>query len=149
MTNQITRWLTGLMMIAGAVLFAASPAAAARPYKITDGTDRCFTYEGVFIPQTRILMPDWDGNGDDVDECFGVAPDRTIWHTWRGAGDWFRVPGDGRADDMIEVFWSPGAGDSERYNIVVYVREPRSHYYTWREGTKWRGKWFLCTNGRC
>ncbi|MFC7304504.1 hypothetical protein ACFQVC_09800 [Streptomyces monticola] len=52
---------------------------------------------------------DWDRNGT-WDQTFVIAPNREIWHVWKGAGSWKEVPyGHGYADHFLQ-FDAPGAG---------------------------------------
>ncbi len=78
-------------------------------------TDTCFGYTGTFKSGTHILRVDWQLDGS-IDECFGVAPNRTIWHAWRNSGAWREMPNHGLADDMYG--WSR---DSAGRRVKVWV----------------------------
>jgi hypothetical protein len=59
------------------------------------------TYWGRLKPGTTFFQVGWDSSA--VTECFGVAPDRSIWHIWRGTSGWYEMPGNGRGDNMNKV----------------------------------------------
>jgi hypothetical protein len=64
-------------------------------------TAECFGYTGTFRNGSDVIRVDW---ATDIDECFGIAPNRTIWHTWPGAGHWVEMPGNGKGDDVGTIF---------------------------------------------
>ena len=78
----------------------------------------CFGHTGVFRDNTRIAVAYWDGDLY-YDECFGISPDRRIYHVWRASPGWVEMPNNGRADNMSD----PGYYDIgiERY---VFVLDP-------------------------
>ena len=63
----------------------------------------CFNAEGTFRAGSRILAVDWNDDGR-WDECFGIAPDRRIYHAWPNSVGWDPMPNDGRADDVHQAF---------------------------------------------
>jgi hypothetical protein len=137
MNVRMLRWLTVPMVLLGSLVAGATPASAvpAKP---------CWTV-GDFKEGTTINRVDWDGNGT-VDECFGIAPNRTIWHEWATSNGWVQMPGNGRADDMLPPQW-PGAG---KRRVVVYVANPRSHWFQdFVPGSGWTGRWNRCVSGVC
>lgn len=73
---------------------------------------------------------DWNRDGR-VDEVFGVADNRTIWHDWKNAGYWREMPHNGRADEMTGRY---GSDSSKRW---VDVRVGST---TWRS-TFYSGSW--------
>ena len=53
-------------------------------------TTSCFGYKGTFADGSHVLSIDW---AYDSPECYGAAPNGTIWHTWPGAGKWYEMRG--------------------------------------------------------
>ncbi len=108
----------------------------------------CFGYKGSFKTGTKIQHADWNLDGV-TDECFGIAPNRTIWHAWPGAS-WRQMPGNGLADDTITTY----VPDNEIgfRMVVVYVANPKSHWFSEffppSEGTGWSG-WYECVTNAC
>lgn len=93
-TNRILR--RAAAAVVGLVALVASPAAvSAAPASMTY---ECFGYTGTFMAGTKIIKADWNSDGNP-DECFGVAPNRHIYHSWPGRS-WVEMPNNGRADDM-------------------------------------------------
>jgi hypothetical protein len=76
-----------------------------------------------------------------LDECVGVTTDRTIWHTWSGAGGWTRMPGNGRADDINTVVGEAADG-TRLVSVLVYGSSLWCQYYF--SGSGWTGSWFSC-----
>ncbi|UIX28558.1 hypothetical protein [Streptomyces sp. GQFP] len=76
----------------GVVGVSASPASA--------DPATCFGYTGEFN-ETGARFVDWIYGPD---ECFGVAPSGSIWHTWAGAGGWKEMPGNGHAYAIFDAF---------------------------------------------
>ena len=81
MTRRMYRWTLGLLLT-GALAATAMPAMAQTPettfvYGGASDFDfaSCFGYKGHFRGRTYIAEVDWG----DFSECFGIAPDRTIW----------------------------------------------------------------------
>src|SRR5207253_10021069 len=88
----------------------------------------CFWYPGTFLKGSYVLVVQWYGT--NTNECFGIAPDRTIWHTWTNAGGWQRFSS-GLADDTDSAFiLSRGTLlDGEEYYIrSVQVVRKRLRY---------------------
>ena len=101
----------------------------------------CYGYGGLFLYNgADILNPSWNGG-----ECFGIAPDRTIWHAWPGSGGWQLMPGDGRGDNTFS--WQVPAAGKRR--VVIYVAHPSSHFYQDFNGQTWTGVWYRCATGQC
>ena len=103
-----------------------------------DGKVNCFNYIGNFKTGTYVMVVDWLTS---TQECFGIAPDRTIWHTWPGAGGWKRMPGNGRADLMYTgiVEWSDGAR-----TVPVFVSSGSYWCQNYYPGIGWEGVWYRC-----
>ncbi|MEU0822966.1 hypothetical protein [Streptomyces mirabilis] len=106
---------------------AALAAKCKKPIKVWD-------YQGYYKCGTEVTKGyvDWNNDGH-TDEVFVIAPDRTIWHTWKNAGGWKEMPGNGRADNMLGP---NGTGDPRRC-IVVYVNRG-FHYW---QNCFYNGKW--------
>jgi len=64
----------------------------------------CYGYTtpsiGSFLLETR-----WD---DGSEECFTISPTRRILHTWPNSGGWYEMPGNGRADDVVNAWETNG-----------------------------------------
>src|SRR3712207_1622208 len=118
--------------IAAAGVFVAAPPAQARTrWFISDGNDKCFGKSRSFKPGTRILLADWNANGEE-EMCIGVAPNRRIFYIQPTSSAWKEVPGGGRADDMINWMDGPKYGDGGlKRMFTVFVANPHDHYFTW------------------
>jgi hypothetical protein len=104
-----------------------------------NGTQKaqCFGKEGIFKQDSRILAVDWNYNGTtfDMDECFGIAPDRRIYHAWRNSVDWDPMPNGGLADDTYKFSYTEG------YRTVhVWVAPVKAYYCSSVKGswTPWK-----------
>jgi hypothetical protein len=114
----------------GAVIFMHRHVPASGHYK-------CFDSEGTFKSGTDIMWVDWNADGT-WDECFGIAPDRTIWHEWRNSGGWREMPNHGHADDMA------GAEiDSAGRHRVTDKVNGHGLYCSWLTPSGWQG-WHGC-----
>ncbi|MFE3200163.1 hypothetical protein [Embleya sp. NPDC059237] len=116
-TRRIAILAAGMALFGGTALTAspasavptapsgANTATATFPSASTAAAASCsvtrWGYKGTAKCNTTMDV-DWDGNGS-TDETFVIAPDRTIWHTWKAAGAWKEMPGNGRADDTYGV----------------------------------------------
>lgn len=104
-----------------------------------DGRVNCHGYIGTFKVGSDVMVVDWDTTGV---ECFGVAPNRTIWHTWAGTGGWKTMPGNGRADDTWGAWENASTGAR---GVEVYVASGPS---IWCQGYSrsggWAGRWYQC-----
>ncbi|MFL5999304.1 MAG: hypothetical protein ACJ736_34285 [Streptomyces sp.] len=116
----------------GAVGVSTSPAAAA--------TATCFGYSGNFNDHGADFV-DWKYGPD---ECFGVAPSGTIWHTWSGAGSWKEMPGDGRALATVAYF------ESSAGKAVKVVTEAGTYYCNYDDyaSNTWGG-WYRTSTDHC
>jgi hypothetical protein len=100
----------------------------------------CFGYTGTFKTGSTVMLVDWEDAGTGTDECFGIAPNRTIWHAWPGSGGWKQMPNNGRADDT----WAPYYSSDGRRGVSVYVSGSSSRWCSTRNfGPGW-GAWFRC-----
>src|SRR5689334_7414312 len=101
-SRRMYRWTFGVLLT-GALAIIAMPAMAQRTDFYHgpnhDFTYPCFGYTGTFRAGTSIALVDWQDDGSH-DECFGIAPKRTIWHAWRNSGGWQQMPHNGLADDV-------------------------------------------------
>ena len=127
---RVLRTVVAAAFALAAALTAATPAAAqarqASPASTTGsilrftpvpvgGQVSCYGYYGTFKAGSHVMVVDWTTASD---ECFGIATDRTIWHTWPNANGWHRLPGDGHADDVT--------------GIMAEVTDPMNLNYGWR-----------------
>ncbi|SCL60113.1 hypothetical protein GA0070606_3219 [Micromonospora citrea] len=93
-----------------------------------------FGYAGWAKCDSHQLTCDFNSNGT-YDESWVIADNRTIWHTWPGAGRWHEMPNNGRADDTYDCYTSNG-------NRVIEVWVNNSgRWWSWRDGGTWRG-WY-------
>ncbi len=116
----------------GAIAISASPAAA------TPAT--CFGYTGD-LNQYGTSVVDWTYGPD---ECFGVAPSGTIWHTWAGAGSWKEMPGDGRAL-AFTAFFENSAGKA-----VKVITSSGNFYCNYDDyATNTWGGWYATSTDHC
>jgi hypothetical protein len=83
-------------------------------------------------------LVNWDGDSD-YDECFGIAPSRTIWHAWPGSGRWQEMPNNGRADDMYGWYQENG-----RNGVAVWVAATDSEWCSTRNAGPGWGAWSRC-----
>jgi hypothetical protein len=100
----------------------------------------CFGYTGTFKDGSTVLRVDWEDAGTGIDECFGIAPGRTIWHAWPGSGGWKEMPNNGRADDT----WTPYYSGDGRRGVSVLVASSNSLYCSTRNAGPGWGAWFRC-----
>ncbi|MDX3190106.1 hypothetical protein PV458_16995 [Streptomyces sp. MN03-5084-2B] len=105
-----------------------------------DGRVNCFNYVGTFKQDTGVWVVGWQGGS--TYECFGIAPDRTIWHAWPGSGGWKPMPGNGRADFVFDA-WDNTAGDRRITVYVTAISTPYCQNYSRSGG--WTGHWYPCT----
>ncbi|MCF1592250.1 hypothetical protein [Streptomyces muensis] len=136
--NVVTRTLlvatATLAGLAGTALPAASAAAVEPAAAAARCSVKAWGHQGHYKCGTDLKAGyiDWNRDGR-TDEVFVIAPNRTIWHTWKNAGGWKEMPGSGRADDMLGA---NGTGDPRRC-VVVYVN--RGYHY-W-QNCHYNGKW--------
>ncbi|MGW0569724.1 hypothetical protein [Streptomyces tauricus] len=122
----------------GVMAVSASPASAGQTGRT--GSATCFGYTGNFNSGGAYFV-DWVYGPD---ECFGVAPSGTIWHTWSGAGSWKEMPGDGRAANVVAAFES-SAGKS-----VKVVTESGNYYCNYDDyATNTWGGWYQTSTNHC
>ncbi|MCU7728522.1 hypothetical protein ODJ79_32830 [Actinoplanes sp. KI2] len=128
------------VLLTGALVGLASPSPASAA--ASSFNDDCFGYVGTFKGGTQVVWADW--NSDDItDECFGIAPSRTIWHAWPQSGGWQEMPNHGLADKVDGA----GVDLNGTHKVRVYVSGSR-HYYEselW-PGVGWQG-WYLTEAG--
>ncbi|MGM9336652.1 hypothetical protein [Streptomyces murinus] len=100
----------------------------------------CFGYTGNFNSYGANYV-DWQYGPD---ECFGVAPSGTMWHTWSGAGDWKEMPGGGRAEYFVG-FFENSAGKS-----VKVVTSTGNYYCSYDDyATNTWGGWYGTSTDHC
>jgi hypothetical protein len=125
-----------------ALLVVAGPAQA-------DIRRNCFGYTGNFKSGTRMEYADWNSDSTP-DECFGIAPNRTIWHAWPHSGGWFEMPNDGRADNVVGSFRAIVGSPGYAHKVIVRVTGG-ADYYSWLWESRndgWYG-WSQCTPSKC
>lgn len=120
-------WVLVLVMLAAVVPgVSASSHAAAAPSgvsAVSAGFEYyCFNKRGVFKTGTRIALADWNRDGR-TDECFGIAPDRRIYHAWPASNGWDPMPNNGLADNMANPGWNvadiTGGGQLRSAHVLV------------------------------
>ena len=136
--------MMAIVATAFATLFvAAAPAQA-------DTHHSCFGYTGNFKTGTRIEYADWNSDGT-TDECFGIAPDRTIWHAWPHSAGWAEMPHEGRADNLVGSFHG-SFGSPGKARVVIVRVTGGNDYYSWLwdsyASQGWYG-WSQCTPAKC
>jgi hypothetical protein len=94
-----------------------SSASAATVATTSSFSYNCFGYWGTFKSGSHVRWADWDGNGIG-DECFGISPDRRIYHAWWGH-PWVEMPNGGRADDVVYAYVVIGAGVDHAVRVHV------------------------------
>jgi hypothetical protein len=97
----------------------------------------CFGYTGNFLNGSVILEVNWFD--EDRYECFGIAPGRTIWHTWPSSGGWYQMPHDGRADSISRA----RVNGTTRF-IQVQVTSSGNYFCSGDPGNGIWGPWKLC-----
>ncbi|MGW2957308.1 hypothetical protein ACWDGI_02310 [Streptomyces sp. NPDC001220] len=116
----------------GAVGVSTSPASAA--------TATCFGYTGN-LNEYGADFVDWQYGPD---ECFGVAPSGTIWHTWSGAGGWKEMPGDGKALATVGYF------ESSAGKAIKVVTAAGNYYCNYDDyATNTWGGWYRTSTDHC
>jgi hypothetical protein len=76
----------------------------------------CFGYTGTFKDGSEVMIVGWSTTQA---ECFGVAPDRTVWHVWPASGGWKLMPGNGRADDTGTIWIENTATGARTFAVRV------------------------------
>jgi hypothetical protein len=80
---------------------------------------------------------DWN-NDNRWDECFGVAPDRAVYHAWPSSVGWDPMPNNGRADDVAGPFLYRG-----RYHTAAVLVIPQGYYCSSLIDNSWQ-MWGPC-----
>jgi hypothetical protein len=104
------------------------------------GKVNCYGYIGTFKAGTEVMVVDWATSSD---ECFGIAPNRTIWHAWPGSGGWKLMPGNGRADfvypAIVENLTTGYRG------VSVFVSANSSLWcQNYNRSGGWTASWYRC-----
>lgn len=139
-TNRIPRRATvaavGVTtLVAGPATASAAPAntstARAPEMSAQAGVpDSCFGYAGTFLAGSKRVKVDWNRDGK-VDECFGIAPNRHIYHAWPGH-PWVEMPHNGRADDVAAAATDVETG---HHAVIVWIKATKQDYYSELIGT--------------
>jgi hypothetical protein len=102
-----------------------------------NGRVSCYGYYGTFKVDTYVIVVDW---ATSRDECFGISTNRTIWHTFPGAGGWSEMPGHGHADSVIGV--PPEDDATGTRGVYVHVISNNSTWLQWYHTSGgWTGDW--------
>jgi hypothetical protein len=129
MMRTLRAALVAMAMLAGTLIVTGSPASAYF-------TESCFGQEGRFKDGTRVLRADWTNDGL-VDECFGIAPNRHVYHAWRTSTRWTEMLHGGLADHMCWTTFQASSGWRAVYVKVngkgVYLSEflPSGGWQPW------------------
>jgi hypothetical protein len=138
---------SGLMataaMVAASPLPASAAAATYQSFPLKPNNHfTCFGYEGTFLKDSRVMTVQWYGGA--TNECFGIAPDRSIWHVWEGSGGWKPMPNGGLADNTIRAFSS-----SNPYTRYIQVCVLGSGTWESQNVNGTWNSWFLAKPGVC
>ncbi|KAA2252427.1 hypothetical protein F0L68_35900 [Solihabitans fulvus] len=142
--STIRRIVLGLFTVIAACGLWAAPASAqpavhhAEVVRPADWQDTSCAYPGIFRDNSRVMHVTWPG--DSNVECFGIAPNRTIWHAWNGSGGWVEMPGGGRADDTWDA-WQDTNGNR---TVKMQVNGAGFWCSTYPAGGNW-GSWYHCS----
>ncbi|KOX21232.1 hypothetical protein ADK67_27675 [Saccharothrix sp. NRRL B-16348] len=124
----------------------ASDAIELAPYQLitvpANGRVSCFNYGGTFKVGTYVYKVDWATTSD---ECFGIGPDRKIWHAWPNSGGWKQMPGGGYADHIATPFLENTDPRSKYRRLAVYTQSSNTFWcqdYILPAG--WDGIWYAC-----
>ncbi len=151
MSRRAARMLgVGLVVTMATLAPALSASAVTNPttyrFKSPDaqGHATCFGYQGTFKAGSRIMIVRWYGTSDS--ECFGIARDKSIWHTWPGTGAWKRMPNGGRADDTV---WAATVNNDPYVRNVGVCVYGSGYWQANNEGGTWRSWWFTGSDSSC
>jgi hypothetical protein len=140
MKIRVLHWLAVPLLLAGSVVVTvAGPASAVY---VT-----CFHRGNLINSDSAFMTADWTGDGR-YDECFGIAPDRTIWHDWSTSGGWVQMPDrDGRAD--VVLWWAVSSSGYRRVVVGVGTSSPDPWYQDFVPRKGWTGNWQHCVPSVC
>ncbi|MEV4314934.1 hypothetical protein [Actinocrispum sp. NPDC049592] len=105
------------------------------------GRVSCYGYYGTFKPGTDVIVVDWVSSSD---ECFAIAPNLTIWHTWPGSGGWHQMGGNGHADNTYWYSFKEDPAIKAR-SVAVFVSSSNTVWcqdYLLPKG--WQNEWYQC-----
>ncbi|GAB1645224.1 hypothetical protein [Krasilnikovia sp. MM14-A1259] len=137
--KTLIRAVTAVLLTGAVGLASPAPASA-----VTDGgppgpfNHSCFGYVGTFKGGSSIRSADWNKDGR-TDECFGIAPGRTIWHAWPNSGGWKQMPNNGRADEVVTSF----KNSRGQHEVTVRVFDADGHEYCSTLTSSWQ-PWVHC-----
>ncbi|MEV1084360.1 hypothetical protein AB0I98_40170 [Streptomyces sp. NPDC050211] len=109
-----------------AVALAALLGTLASPASATERT--CFGNTGNFSDRYWLSMAHWE-YGQGAKECFGVSPSGTIWHTWESTDKWHEMPGNGRAEEIWNLYDVLNSSQTSWIGKAVKVRTEADNYY--------------------
>lgn len=123
---------------------AAAPSVSAAASSSTGFEYYCFYKRGVFKTGTHVVLADWNRDGQ-IDECFGIAPDRRIYHVWPASNGWIPMPNNGLADNMADPGWNAinyAGGQQRSVHVLVngkgtYFSCLDTGYPPWKHWSPW------------
>ena len=139
----VVAFLAGfVVLLTGVSAFAAPATSTATESNQLSGTasqsvpfsdPRCFNKPGNFLGGTTIIIHTWPGS---VRECFGIAPNRAIYHVWKNSSTWVEMPNNGRADNMVAARMT---SDGRFRSVYVLVNGKGTYYsYLTNQWQPWR-----------
>jgi hypothetical protein len=161
MMRVVVRLLAIGMLLVGYLFAVASPAAATmpspgpwcgtgtlgqvcyayifHPANATTWTTECWGREGTFKGDADVMVVDWNGD-NRWDECFGIAPNRAIYHAWPNSVGWDPMPNGGLADEVFSAFLY----QSRYHTVSVWVSTVSRYYCSSLIGNGWQ-PWGQCS----
>lgn len=105
------------------------------------GQVSCYGYFGTFKAGTDVVVIGWDSSSN---ECFGIATDRTIWHTWPNSGGWRRMGGNGHADEIAWPWFTEDPATGWRQAAVYAASNDSIWCQDYYPTSDWTGIWYRC-----
>jgi len=102
---------------------------------------------GTFHKKTSIELVDWQGENSSpsgryhvgYDDAFGIAPDRTIWHSAYGTNGWQEMM-NGSKPAFADQMWAATI-ENGRHTVVVEVTTGVSQPQLWYSEQNSNGNW--------
>jgi hypothetical protein len=103
---------------------------------------------GTFHKGTSIALVDWQGENSSpsgryhvgYDDAFGIAPDRTIWHSAYGTNGWQEMM-NGSQPAFADQMSSAAIQDGGKHTVVVEVTTGVSSPQLWYSEQNSNGNW--------
>ncbi|MFD8499854.1 hypothetical protein [Amycolatopsis sp. NPDC059657] len=139
-----------LLALVGGLLGAAlnaGPASADEYPNVRDvavpasGKVTCFGYTGTFRARTTVALVDWKSSND---ECFGITPDRTVWHTFPNAGGWQRMGGTRPAGAVASGLFRENPLTGAK--VAVVADGAVFYCQNYRRPVGWTDIWYRCND---